>query len=267
MEIYIEYAFLENFLLDGVLLFLSLKATKSKIVWKRVVLSATLGGVFALIFPLLTLADGWRFVLKFSMGFLLSLLVVDRVKTKKEWGRYALTAFFFFAFSFGFGGVLLGVSQRVSYADGFSTSRVPTWATLLAFALLTCITLWAVEKLYQRKRLYGFIYECRLTFRGNIVYANGFLDTGNRAEKDGLPVCFLSPELAYELFGELSLYGVAESHTEIRTLGGKKRVSLYRGELQVYGAGVENSEKTVYFAVSSNMLSREYKVLLNGRAV
>ena len=267
MEIYIEYAFLENFLLDGVLLALALKATKQKIVWKKVALSASLGGAFALAFPFVALASGLRFVLIFSVGILLCLLVGGRVKTKKEWGRYALTSVFFFTFSFGFGGALLGVYEQFPFDGKFAVSRVPTWWTLVGFLLLTACVLWLIGKLYARKTLYRFIYECRLAFGGNVAYANGFLDTGNRVEQDGLPVCFVDPELAYELLGDLWTEQVPETETEIRTLGGTKRVPLYRGTLQVRGTGEENCEKAVYFAVSVNMLSREYKILLNCRTV
>ena len=53
MEIYVEYAFLENFLFDYVLLRLAFYAAKIKVKKKKLVLSAACGGVFALLFPLL----------------------------------------------------------------------------------------------------------------------------------------------------------------------------------------------------------------------
>ena len=65
MEIYIEYAFLENFLYDGGLLALAFFASKEKVRWGRIGLSATLGGVFALLFPFLQLPVCVKNVLKF----------------------------------------------------------------------------------------------------------------------------------------------------------------------------------------------------------
>ena len=54
MEIYIEYAFMENFLYDLALLWLAFKAARIKTrAWKLLVSSA-IGGVFAVAFPLLS---------------------------------------------------------------------------------------------------------------------------------------------------------------------------------------------------------------------
>ena len=57
MVVYIEYVFLENFLYDGALLARSLFACKEKIRWGRLLVSAALGGVFALVYPLLELPN------------------------------------------------------------------------------------------------------------------------------------------------------------------------------------------------------------------
>ena len=49
MEIYIEYALLENFFVDGTLLFLAIVASKQTLVWRKIILSAFLGAVFAVV--------------------------------------------------------------------------------------------------------------------------------------------------------------------------------------------------------------------------
>ena len=91
MELYIEYAFLENFLFDGALPCLALYASKIKIKWWKVCLSGTIGALFALLFPLLRLPDFLKIILKLTVGALLCLVTAERLKTRKEWGRYALT--------------------------------------------------------------------------------------------------------------------------------------------------------------------------------
>ena len=53
MEIYIEYALAENFLLDAMLLWLAMKAAKQEISLWRIVLAAAIGAAFAVAFPLL----------------------------------------------------------------------------------------------------------------------------------------------------------------------------------------------------------------------
>ena len=261
MEIYIEYAFLENFFFDGVLLSLSLFSAREKLCLWRVALSAAIGGVFAILFPLLKLPVFLGTLLKIAVGMLLCAVLVKRLKSKKEWGRYALICGLFFSLSFLFGGSLLGIYTGFSVSgEGYATSHAPFWATLLGFSGLSALTLFLVRKLYAKKAVAERTYACRVGNGEKQIKAEGFLDSGNLAQKNGLPVCFLSPDIFYELYGEEVLKGGGQVCEElaISTLGGGKTVTLYEGEIYV-----ENKQKRVYFAPSANMISREYKILLH----
>ena len=261
MEIYIEYAFLENFLFDGVLLTLALTAAQVKRRTGKILLSALLGAVFAIVFPLLRLSKPLGTLLKILVGFLLVMLAFERLKTEKEWGRYALSAILFFAFSFGFGGSLLGVYSGFSQGDEnlFSTERVPSLFVFFAFALLTGLSLWLIKRLYARRKSQQSVVLCRISSGGKRLETNGFADSGNLAEKNGLPVCFLAPDTAYELLGEKLLDGTDEK-MKISTMAGERTVSLFLGAVEIKG---EAGKKQVYFAPSANMIGREYKVLLH----
>ena len=46
----------------------------------------------------------------------------------------------------------------------------------------------------------------------------------------------------------------------ISTVSGAKKIQLYLGEIEM-----ENIKKSVYFSPSPNMLSKEYKILINAR--
>lgn len=271
MEIYIEYAFLENFIFDGTLLWLSLKAMKLPVRKFRLCLSASLGGIFALLFPLLRLPYFLSVILKLSFGFFLCLLLFSRLKTKKEWGRYALTSFFFFAFSFGFGGSLLGVygisvRQNTNSVHSFSISRMPSHAVFLGFFLLILLVLYGIRAVYARKQILQKIYSCRIVARGREVGTHGFLDSGNLASKNGIPVCFTTIEVVYELWGEDILNGELDGQVcdemEIVTLTGIAKLPVYLAELEI-NTGLGVVRKTVYFAPSKNMIAREYKILLH----
>lgn len=252
MEIYIEYAFLENFFFDGVLLCLALYAAKIKIKWWKVGISATLGGVFALIFPFLHLPDFLMATLKIAVGGLLSLLTTDGMKTKKERGRGLLTCIFFYIFSFGFGGTLLAVYG--------GAARVDSWLVFLGFAILAFLSVWLVRKFYARRRVMKRVFPCRLFHGAKSVETQAFLDSGNLAQKDGLPVCFLSPDAFYELYGEeiLEERGQVCDEIAITTFAGEKMVRLYCGEIEI-----DKKRIGVYFSSSKNMIGREYKASLN----
>jgi len=255
MTVYIEYAFLENFLFDGALLALALYAAKAPFSWARLLLSAFLGAVFALVFPLLRLPNFLLYALKIAVGFLLPLLAYGRITTKKEWGRYAFTAVCFLSITFFIGGALSAL-----FAELFPT--VPTLAAVVGFSVLAAAALFLVREFRKKRELNAFLYDCQIEHGDKSFWVRGFLDSGNTATKNSIPVCFLSPEYVYELFGEEILKGGGQVCDEIciTTLGGEKKLPLYKGVLTVKG-----KEKTqVYFAPAVNMISREYELLLNG---
>lgn len=261
MVIYIEYALLENFFLDAILLFLTLISAKIPIKIWRIALSAAIGAVFAVIYPLLRLPDLLFYLLKFSFGFFLCLVVVGRVKTRKEWGRYVLSCIFFFAYSFAFGGALTALTGATL------EDRAPIFIVLGGFSFFALCSIFLIKKFYQKRTEYHYIYDCVLIINKKMIKARGFLDSGNTASKNGLPVCFVAPELGFTLWGEEVLNGKdSEEELEITTLGGKKKMPLYLGEVQVYVNGKYRQIQT-YFAPSTNIVLREYQVILNRRTM
>lgn len=215
MEIYIEYALAENFLLDAMLLWLALKAAKQQISFKRIALASAFGAAFAVIFPLLDTGKILSYILKFSVGALLTLIAVKG----KGIGRYLLTGALFFGFSFAL-----------------------------------------VKELYRRRAVRRFVYLCRVTLGDRSIKADGFLDSGNRAKVKGIPVCFLSPDLAFDLLGERTM---TEEMT-IVTMGGESTIKIFLADrLEIYCGDKPNIIDKVYFAPSGNIRAREYKIILN----
>ena len=252
MEIYIEYAFLENFIYDGGLLCLSLLASRTELRWKKICFSACMGGLFALIFPLLKLSSGLSVLLKIFIGMLLCMFAFSPLKTKKEWGRYAFTTILFFCFSFGFGGTLLGVY-------GVSGKKVPSFLIFPAFFLLFLFSIWLIARLYAQKERFQGIYACIITIKGKKIRADGFFDSGNLARKEGFPVCFVSADILYEI---IEAGGQVCDEMQICTISGKKRVCLYAGKITVQGKTMQ-----AYFAPSGNRIWKNYKILLNNACI
>ncbi len=264
MTVYIEYAFLQNFLLDGALLALSLFAARVPTRAWRILLSACIGGVFAVLFPLLRLGRLLGTTCKIAVGFLLPMLAFKRIATKKEWGRYALSASLFFAFTFAFGGAIMGGMELFSLKYFSAGWVLPICALLFASATLL------IERLYRKREIYRHIYPCSLHFGEKTAEALGFFDSGNRATKEGLPVCFLSADIFYQLCGEELLNAKERGQVcveiAISTMAGEKKLLAIRGELTVKERGkVWNRE--VYFALSANMIGREYKIVLHSRVL
>lgn len=256
MVVYIEYALLENFLYDCVLLRLAFFASREKTKWLKIALSALLGSVFAVLCPFIVLPSALFLLLKIGVGALLCMLCFGRLKTKKEWGRYAFTVLCFYFLTFGYGGALLSFS----HGKGATPQRVFVGFFCVSAGAIICI-----QKLYQKRALHAFIYPCTLSAGQNSVAVSGYYDSGNTATKNGMPICFVSPDALYALFGEqwLTDGGTGRDETEIRTLSGVQKVTLYQGEITVKTPRGEIAKSGVYFAPSKNMITREYKVLLH----
>ena len=261
VEIYVEYAFVENFLYDFTLLMLAFKAARVQVKRRNLLLSACVGAVFAVVFPLLRLSPLLGTVVKLAVGALLCILPCKRLTTRKAWGKCLLTTTLFFAFSFAFGGTLL-----VVYGPLTTGGKVPSGLVFLGFVLLTAVGVWLIKRLYARRRIFCSVYTCTLSVGEKRAKVDGFYDSGNLASKNGLPVCFLSPAVLYELIGAefLKARGQVCDEMEISTLTGVKTVALHAGKVGVKIDG-QTVCKDVYFAPNANMIGREYAVLLNAR--
>lgn len=261
MTIYVEYALIENFLIDGMILYLSLRGAKINFKWKKLLFSAFVGAIFALLFPLLSLQNLLSYFLKFSMGFLLCLLAFPPIKNKNDVGRYALSCALFFLLSFAFAGAIFALYNNFSFSEnGYQTAQTPV-AIVLCFGVAFFIfSVQLGKKIYKKQTIFRHVYDCAILYGKRRVAILGFFDSGNLATAKGTPVCFLSPEIAFDIWESelLSPHG----EITVQTLGGEKTLPLFLGDLEIKKGGTLFIKKGVYFAPSAHMVSREYKMLL-----
>ena len=254
---------MQNLLLDGILLWLSYKGTKTPFRRGRYAFSTVFGGVFAVVYPLLRLPNCLGILLKLSAGCLLCLLAVGNVRGRKGLGKYILFTAIFFSLSFLFGGALNSISHA------FSINVMREVVTPLGFLLLSIFCIYLFKKLYKKGKAWRFLYECEVANRDKSAKVIGFFDSGNTATKGGIPVCFVSPEIVYALWGEeilLSEKGRGQVCDEmcITTLSSEKKMLLYKGVLTIKtDEGIKTKE--VYFSPSANIVSREYTMILHSR--
>jgi hypothetical protein len=82
----------------------------------------------------------------------------------------------------------------------FFPKKTPSWLVMVCFVCLSFAVIVCIEKFYAKRAVNRFLYDCQLTYKDVKMQLKGFLDSGNLANKNGLPVCFISPEYFYELF-------------------------------------------------------------------
>ena len=261
MEVYIEYALIQNFIIDALLLWLSLRISKQPIHIKKILLASGIGSIFALFSPLLPIPDFFAFLLKFAFGFFLCFLSTN---PPNKGGRYALSCVFFFSLTFLFGGALMALYQvfQLDYAlqNGYLVETIPLSLILCTAIIFSIFTLKWAKKLYFDRKIRHFYYFCELSSKTKPLPAIGFLDSGNLARFKNLPVCFLSPELALKLIDT----GQVFDEMQISTLNGKKKIKIFKGPtLKIYFENDKHIVKEPYFSPSPALKGRDYQLILS----
>lgn len=251
MTVYWEYAFAENFLLDGLLLFLSVRCAGEKPNGLRLSFAAACGGGEALLFPLLRLPLWCALAVKLLLGTLLVVLALKK-PTKRTFFT-ALAAFF--ALTFGLGGAIFALDGifGLSAAGG----RVPLIAIVCTAAAFAFAVAKGARALYRSAGLRRALYDCRVTANGRSYRWRGLADSGNRLFFRGRPVCVIPPSAALALFRGMQPIG----RMRIDTVGGSRESPVFAG------VGLELSDPPATFSdvcfTVGEVRSKEYTVILH----
>ena len=105
MSVYIEYAFIDNMIINFILIKTATRCAlvKTKFIW--LFISALLGTAVALAVPLFSLPSACHIIIKIALAFLM-VYVSARFKSVKS---YALTLGFFLLFTFLSGGFIIAL--------------------------------------------------------------------------------------------------------------------------------------------------------------
>lgn len=259
MVVYWEYAFLENFMLDGVLLYLALKCAKCKAKWYRLLPAAALGAVEAIVLPLITLPVWAQYLVKILSGLLLPIIATSG----KKFRPYAIVTVVFFLLTFALGGMLTAVYSffGVAYAEGngYLIGQAPA-GLVLGSALVFAIAVFLfAKKFYRYKKFKQDLVECTLTEGGKDHHWQGLADSGNCLEFRGKPVCVVSPAAIFALFGR---HAQAAGRMTVTTVNGAKDCPVFECEKMTIAAGKKTLTKEgVYLTVGD--VGKRYQLVLS----
>ncbi len=240
--VYIEWVLIENGLIDGGLLTLSLFLTRQPRKGKNIFAASILGGAFALLFPLLPLTRGLQVGMSFLFATVLVFCAMDHPRKKEFF--FTLGCFYLLSFSLA-GGIL-----SVPWKGGVS----PTATLYLGFFFfLFCV--WLSREFYRRGKIAKNLYRCK----SNGVTFIGFWDSGNLAKAHGVPVIFVSPKLFYAL---LNVERGAEEMT-IQTMSGERKIKIFPCDvIEIYLAHEIHKIERVYISPSKALPRAGYEAIL-----
>ncbi len=237
MEVYIEYAFIDNFIIDFILLRISTKCAKIKTSFLRLFIASIVGTIVALVLPLFSINEYFILPIKIMLGLLITYLSGSVIKFKD----YIYLNLYFFAFTFLSGGAIIALFNfaGIDYEKYFILnydSFMPIGITFLLVYLTAYGLLYLVNKLIRSLETESFMRKCEVIINGKKITAQGFIDTGNKLYDNvsGLPVI-----VASKLFiKKLAVNGALPNSykkLKIETAGGESTIKIfYIDKLLIY---------------------------------
>ncbi|MCL2177146.1 MAG: sigma-E processing peptidase SpoIIGA [Firmicutes bacterium] len=307
MDVYIELAFIDNFLLNGVLLFATLKILREQISFARVVVASAVGAIVAIMFPLLSqsgflTSNTVAFILKLFLGFLL-ILIAHNFKTPK---KYLLGYCLFVSATFLLGGMLIGFffMLGVDYTTTDflqNTSPFPVITVALAAAYYIFLMVKLLKHLTKQKSINPFIRQVDVylddphakgqnTLGKNTtseyytkpLKLKALIDSGNRLydTHSNFPVVVMPLNTAKKLFPINPLTYLnnntdAKEKYKVRSLNIKSvnatsTMTLFKPKkIVIYNNGIKNTIYNVFVGLSTSDFSDvvNYQMLLHPELV
>ena len=197
MSVYIEYIFLDNFIINFLLLYAVTKTLRVKAKKLRLFAAALLGTILAILLPLFEVGDIAAFAVKLGTGLLMTVLACP-ARGKRFLAAYLL----FVLYTFALGGAAIGLLFMLK-ADMRQTAAliydfdVPIGLIIAALALCVKLLFDLVKYLQRRRSVYPFLRDIELEYNGKRFRATAFIDSGNRVyDDDGSPVLVIGRRLA-----------------------------------------------------------------------
>ena len=251
MQVYAEYALLENFCMDFALLFCAKAVTKNQGGYRRLSAAAALGACFAVVFPLFNLGAVWGAVVKVLSGLAICALA----------GRYTKVVGFvkfaavFTASTFILGGGLIAIFSFIGTdyesGAGYILSKIPVGIPLF-FAVVLGIILKTIAKKIIASRSKGE-FACTVQLGEKSVSCTGFYDSGNRVYSGGKPVSIIPKEVAEKIIDVSRI----KTFVDIHTVAGKGKIAVFSAD-SITLCGGENQRKLnkVTFGVSPQKIKK-----------
>ena len=259
MVVYWEYAFLENFILDGLLLYLALKCARERCYILNLLIAAAIGGAEAVVFPLLTVPIWAGYLIKIAGGIIIALVAVRKAK----WKSYLIVTVAFFLMTFALGGLLVALysffGAEYVEGNGFLVERAPVALVLGVAGVFTVLTVVAARYFYRYRRIKRNLFACVLTAGKKSVRITGFADSGNLLSFRNRPVSVISAVTALALFhGNMQEVG----RMTLNTVNGESDAPVFECDLEVALAKKKICHKNVLVTIG-NISSKEYRIILH----
>jgi len=195
MEIYIEYVIIDNLVINALILLCVKNTLKLRSSWWRVLLSAGLGTLVAVLLPLISLPVWALFGSKIALGVFM-VLILSRFFRLKD---FVFAFLLFLAYTILLVGACLvtllmfGTSLEL-LSQGAYDIAVPLGIVFAIVAVYVYFIVGLARYLSRKRELLPYLRKVQIFLGNKILEFQGFIDSGNKLfdNKTKLPVIILS---------------------------------------------------------------------------
>ncbi len=266
MAVYIEYAIIDNLVINYLLIKTATRSALIKTNFLRLFLSAVVGTAVAVILPLFSLENKYLILIKLTLCLLMVLLAGKYLTIKK----YLFTCLLFILFTALCGGFIIALFNlaMIDYESYFISSYdslMPIGITIFLIYLVSKSISTIVTKLLKERNMRPFLRECVIVIDKKKFIVKGFIDSGNGLydSRSGLPIIVCSNSLFEKIKSQnlkKSLHGLT-----FDTVSGSSTMTLYViDKLLIYNGIKVNIFNNVLLGVSPfGFNSSNYDLLLH----
>ncbi|MBR6613402.1 MAG: sigma-E processing peptidase SpoIIGA [Clostridia bacterium] len=184
MNIYLECIFLENVIMDFVIIRETLDILRLRVNNKRIILASILSSLYVTIMLLFKILE-----MDFVISKLLLVLVIMYISIEEYYVKiYLKSILIFFMVSFINVGIYAGISNIFNIPVSSAVVRALVYIATYYLSKIIISRLWQMYKMELNKNELNYTVE--LNIGDKTYFYSGFLDTGNTVCCCGMPVIF-----------------------------------------------------------------------------
>lgn len=202
MTVYLDIVFLENVVINYIILYATAIVSKSKIKQPRILIGSVIGATYSIIYYIFNLKMYSNIILKIILSIII-IYVSFKSENFKDLGKKVLL---FYLVSFVFGGAAIAIiymvnSQDITIQNGvlIGSYTIKTILVGIIIAYLTIIVAFKIIRTKISKK--DFICDISITLNNKKISTKAMIDTGNLLKEPitNTPVIVMEHTLFYDI--------------------------------------------------------------------
>ena len=205
MTIYLDIIFLENFILNLIILYAVGIETKAKMKHIKIILASIIGSLYAIVTYTI---KNW-FINSILMKFILSIIMIYIAFETKNYKELIKKTIFFYFTSFAFGGGALAViymvnAKKISIQNGIILGKYTLFTIAIGVTLAFIVTIISFKLIKNKISKKDLIRNITIKINNKFIKVKAMIDTGNFLKEPitNIPVIVVEDRLLKNVIDE-----------------------------------------------------------------